>query len=101
MSAIKLFQDKKIRTFYDTINDKWFFSVIDTIEILTNTIPKRYWSDFKKKLTKEGSQLYEKIVLLKFVASDGKKYATDCLETSDLLRLIQSVLSPKAEPFKL
>ena len=76
-------------------------SVIDVIEILTgSSIPKRYWSDLKKKLTKEGSQLYEKIVQLKFEAVDGKKYATDCLVTQDLLRLIQSVPSPKAEPFK-
>lgn len=71
------------------------------IEILTgSTIPKRYWSDLKKKLTQEGSQLYENIVQLKFEASDGKKYATDCLDTLNLLRLIQSIPSPKAEPFK-
>ena len=83
------------------IRDRWYFSVIDVIEILTeSSIPKRYWSDLKKKLTKEGSQLYEKIVQLKFEASDGKKYASDCLETKDLLRLIQSIPSPKAEPFK-
>ena len=75
--------------------------MIDVIEILTgSTIPKRYWSDLKKKLTKEGSQLYEKIVQLKFEAADGKKYATDCLVTRDLLRLVQSIPSPKAEPFK-
>ena len=80
---------------------KWYFSVIDVIEVLTgSSVPKRYWSDLKKKLAKEGSQLYEKIVQLKFKAADGKKYATDCLDTQDLLRLIQSVPSPKAEPFK-
>ncbi|MGI4805924.1 MAG: BRO family protein [Janthinobacterium lividum] len=82
-------------------NTNVVFSVIDVIEILTDsTVPKRYWSDLKKKLTKEGSQLYEKIVQLKFVAADGKKYATDCLQTPNLLRLIQSIPSPKAEPFK-
>lgn len=75
--------------------------MIDVIEILTgSSIPKRYWSDLKIKLTKEGSQLYENIVQLKFEAADGKKYATDCLDTPNLLRLIQSIPSPKAEPFK-
>jgi DNA-damage-inducible protein D len=101
MKDIKLFEQKKVRSHYDAEKEIWYFSVIDVIEILTgSTIPKRYWTDLKKKLTKEGSQLYEKIVQLKFIASDGKKYATDCLETQDLLRLIQSIPSPKAEPFK-
>jgi DNA-damage-inducible protein D len=98
---IRLFEEKKVRSHYDAEDEVWYFSVIDVIEILTgSTIPKRYWTDLKKKLIKEGSQLYEKIVQLKFEASDGKKYATDCLETQDLLRLIQSIPSPKAEPFK-
>lgn len=79
----------------------WYFSVIDVIEVLTgSTIPKRYWSDLKKKLLKEGSQVYEKIVQLKFAVADDKQYATDCLSTENLLRLIQSIPSPKAEPFK-
>jgi len=83
-------------------NGEWWFSVIDVVEVLTgSSIPKRYWSDLKKKLIKEGSQLYDKIVQLKFEAADGKKYATDCLSTENLLRLIQSIPSPKAEPFKL
>ncbi len=102
MSDIKLFENKKVRSHWDLETETWFFSVIDIIEILTgSTIPKRYWSDLKKKLTKEGSQLYEKIVQLKFEAADGKKYATDCLDTPNLLRLIQTIPSPKAEPFKL
>lgn len=101
MNNIQLFEEKKVRTHYDSETETWFFSVIDVIEVLTeSTIPRRYWSDLKKKLTKEGSQLYEKIVQLKFESSDGKKYATDCLATQDLLRLIQSIPSPKAEPFK-
>lgn len=101
MSTIKLFQDKKIRTYHDEIRDQWYFSIVDTIAVLTDSsIPKRYWSDLKKKLLKEGFQLYEKIVQLKFAAADGKKYATDCAETSNLLRIIQSIPSPKAEPFK-
>jgi len=101
MSNIKLFRDKKIRTYHDEIRDQWYFSIVDTIAVLTDSsIPKRYWSDLKKKLLKEGFQLYEKIVQLKFEAADGKKYATDCAETSNLLRIIQSIPSPKAEPFK-
>jgi DNA-damage-inducible protein D len=101
MSPIKLFEQKKVRSHYDAEKEIWYFSVIDVIEILTgSTIPKRYWTDLKKKLTKEGSQLYEEIVQLKFESSDGKKYNTDCLETQKLLRLIQSIPSPKAEPFK-
>jgi hypothetical protein len=101
MSSVKLFEDKKVRTYWDAQNETWYFSVTDVIKILTgNSIPKRYRTDLKKKLTKEGSQLYEKIVQLKFEASDGKKYATDCLGTEDLLRLIQSIPSPKAEPIK-
>lgn len=102
MSNIKLFQDKKIRTYHDEIRDEWYFSIVDTIAVLTDSsIPKRYWSDLKRKLLKEGFQLYEKIVQLKFEAADGKKYATDCAETSNLLRIIQSIPSSKAEPFKL
>lgn len=101
-TAIKIFEEKKVRTLWDDEKEKWYLSVIDIIEILTgSSIPKRYWSDLKKKLINEGSQLYEKIVQLKFEASDGKKYATDCLETQDVFRLIQSIPSPKAEPFKL
>ncbi len=101
MSNIKLFESKKVRSHWDAETETWYFSVIDVIEILTgSSIPKRYWSDLKKKITKEGSQLYEKIVQLKFEAADGKKYATDCLDTPNLLRLIQSIPSPKAEPFK-
>jgi hypothetical protein len=101
MSNIKLFESTKVRTHWDAEKETWYFSVIDVVEILTgSSIPKRYWSDLKRKLTKEGSQLYEKIVQLKFDAADGKKYITDCLDTPNLLRLIQSIPSPKAEPFK-
>ena len=94
MSDIKIFENKKVRSHWDAERETWFFSVIDIIEILTgSTIPKRYWADLKKKLTKEGSQLYEKIVQLKFEAADGKKYATDCLDTPNLFRVIQSIPS--------
>jgi DNA-damage-inducible protein D len=101
MKNIKLFETKKVRTYWDENNEKWYFSVIDVIEILTNSsIPKRYWSDLKKKLTKEGSEVYEKIVRLKLLADDGKMRETDVSDTETLLRLIQSIPSPKAEPFK-
>ncbi|MDQ2862900.1 MAG: hypothetical protein M3R50_04465 [Bacteroidota bacterium] len=101
MNNIKLFENKKVRTHWDAKQEQWYFSVIDVIEILTgSTMPKRYWTDLKKKLKSEGSEVYEKIVQLKMEASDGKKYATDCLNTQDLLRMIQSIPSPNAEPFK-
>lgn len=99
--SIKLFEEKKVRSQYDEDSGKWYFSVIDVIEILTgSSIPKRYWSDLKKKLTKEGSEVYDKIVRLKMQADDGKMRETDVADTEILLRLIQSIPSPKAEPFK-
>ena len=98
MSNIKLFESKQIRSQWDVEAEAWYFSVVDVIEVLTgSTIPKRYWTDLKKKLAKEGSQLYEKIGQLKFKTEDGKMYSTDCLTTQDLFRLIQSIPSPKAE----
>ena len=102
-TSIKLFESKKIRVHWDNQSEKWYFSVIDIIETLTESKnPRRYWSDLKRKLTKEGfSQLYEIIVQLKLKASDGKKYTTDCADTEGLLRIIQSIPSPKAEPFKI
>jgi len=102
MSNIKLFEEKRVRTQWDEQQQKWYFSIIDVIEILTNsTIPKRYWSDLKKKLTSEGSETYEKIVRLKMTAEDGKNRETDTADTETLLRIIQSIPSPKAEPFKM
>ena len=99
--SIKLFESKKVRTHWDEVQEKWFFSVIDVIEILTgSSVPKRYWSDLKKKLKIEGSEVYEKIVRLKMIADDGKMRETDCADTQQLLRIIQSIPSPKAEPFK-
>jgi|SRR5690554_1400359 len=100
-NAIKIFEQKQVRTHWDEEKEQWFFSVIDVIEILTgSSIPKRYWSDLKKKLTKEGSEAYDKIVRLKMQAEDGKMRETDVADTETLLRLIQSIPSPKAEPFK-
>jgi hypothetical protein len=101
MSPIKLFEAKKVRSHYDAEKEIWYFSVIDVIQILTeSTIPKRYWTDLKKKLNKEGSEAYDKIVQLKMLAEDGKNRLTDTADTETLLRLIQSISSPKAEPFK-
>lgn len=100
--SIKLFEDRKIRAIWDENAEKWFFSIIDVIEILTgSTVPRRYWSDLKIKLRGEGFELYDKIVQLKLTSSDGKNYETDCADTELLLRIIQSVPSPKAEPFKI
>ncbi len=100
--GIVLFNQQEVRRLYDDEKESWYFSVIDVIGILADsTVPKRYWSDLKHKLKNEGSEVYEKIVQLKFIASDGKKYATDCFSTEDLLRVVQSIPSPKAEPFKL
>ena len=101
MSPVQLFEQKKVRSHYDTEKEIWYFSVIDVIQILTgSTIPKRYWTDLKKKLKAEGSEAYDKIVQLKMLADDGKNRLTDTADTETLLRLIQSIPSPKAEPFK-
>lgn len=100
--AIQLFENKKVRTIWDSEQEKWFVSIIDVIEILTETDRSRkYWSDLKNKLQKEGSQLSEKIGQLKMQAPDGKMRLTDVADTEQLFRLIQSIPSPKAEPFKL
>lgn len=101
-TQIKLFEEKKVRTLWDSEKEEWYFSVIDVIAILTDSEnPRRYWSDLKRKLNAEGSQLYADIVQLKMRAPDGKLRLTDCLTTEQLFRLIQSIPSPKAEPFKL
>ena len=100
--AIKIFEEKKVRTVWDNEQEKWYFSIIDVIEILTdNDRPRKYWSDLKSKLVKEGSELSEKIGQLKMKAGDGKMRITDVADTEQLFRLIQSIPSPKAEPFKL
>ena len=100
--AIQLFENKKVRTVWDSEQEKWFISIIDVIEILTESDRSRkYWSDLKNKIQKEGSQLSEKIGQLKMQAPDGKMRLTDVADTEQLFRLIQSIPSPKAEPFKL
>ncbi|MCD4758743.1 MAG: Bro-N domain-containing protein [Arcobacteraceae bacterium] len=101
-NSIKIFEDKKVRTQWDENEEKWYISIIDVIEILTQSDrPRKYWSDLKTKLQKEGSELSEKIGQLKMKSSDGKFYKTDVADTEQLFRLIQSIPSPKAEPFKL
>lgn len=101
-NAIRLFQDKKVRVKWDSDKEKWVFSIVDVVEILTDSPnPRRYWSDLKTKLKEEGSELYGKIVQLKLQSADGKYYSTDVADTEQLLRLVQSVPSKKAEPFKM
>src|SRR3989338_1323129 len=101
-SKVAIFEGKRIRRFWDSQKELWFFSVIDVVSALTgSTIPRRYWSDLKIKLQKEGSEVYEKIVQLKMQAADGKFYLTDAADTEVMLRIIQSIPSPNAEPFKL
>ena len=97
-----LFEGKEIRSVWDSEKEEYYFSVVDVIGALTDSnIPKRYWSDLKRKLNDEGSQLYENIVRLKLLASDGKYRETDTLDTKGIFRLIESVPSPKAEPMKV
>jgi len=101
-NTIQIFEDKRIRTAWNEETEEWYFSVVDVCEVLSGTDnPRRYWSDLKRKLATEGSELYEKIVQLKMIAADGKKRLTDVADTEQLLRIIQSIPSPKAEPFKL
>lgn len=97
-----LFENKEIRSIWDCKKEEYYFSVVDVIGALTDAkIPRNYWSDLKRRLIDEGSELHEKIVQLKMKAQDGKSRMTDTLDTKGIFRLIESVPSPKAEPFKL
>ena len=101
-TAIQIFEQKQVRTHWDEENEIWYISIIDVIEVLTGTDrPRKYWSDLKAKLKKEGSELSEKIGQLKMTAPDGKMQLTDIADTKQIFRLIQSIPSPKVEPFKL
>ncbi|MBI4645909.1 MAG: Bro-N domain-containing protein [Bacteroidia bacterium] len=102
MANIKLFQTKRVRTHWNEKEKKWYFAIIDVVEILTESQrPRKYWNDLKKKLTSEGYiEVSEKIGQLKMQAEDGKMRDTDVADTETLLRIIQSIPSPKAEPFK-
>ena len=98
-----LFEGSEIRSIWDSEKEDYYFSVVDVISALTNAnIPRNYWSDLKRKLKEEGSELHEKIVQLKLLSKkDNKNYLTDVLDTEGIFRLIESVPSPKAEPFKM
>jgi len=101
-NSIILFHEKQVRRHWDDENEIWYFSIVDVVEILTESVnPRKYWSVLKTRLKKEGSEVATNCSQLKLIASDGKKYLTDVADTESLLRLIQSIPSPKAEPFKL
>lgn len=101
-TAIKLFESKKIRSVWDDKDEKWYFSIVDVVGVLTESPnPNNYWKVLKHRLVKEGSELVTDCNQLKMQSSDGKYYKTDVADTEQLFRLIQSIPSPKAEPFKL
>ena len=101
-NTIKLFQDQRVRVHWDSEKEKWYFSIIDVIGVLTESEnPRKYWSVLKTRLKKEGSEVATNCSRLKLLAVDGKMRLTDVADTEQLLRLIQSIPSPKAEPFKV
>ena len=101
-AAIKLFEDKQVRSIWDAEQEKWFISIIDVIAVLTESIdPNAYWRKLKQRLKEEGNETVTKCHGLKMLAADGKMRMTDVADTEQLFRLIQSITSPKAEPFKL
>ena len=101
-NAIKVFEEKKVRTVWDSDKEEWYFSIVDVIAVLTDSPnPRKYWSVLKTRLKKEGSELTTNCSQLKMQSSDGKFYKTDVADVEQLSRLIRSIPSPKAEPFKL
>lgn len=101
MSSIKLFENKQVRSQWDAEREAWYFSIVDVVAVLTESPnPRKYWSVLKNRLKKEGSQLATNCSQLKMRSADGKNYLTDVADTEQLLRLVQSIPSPKAEPFK-
>ncbi|MFN0037632.1 MAG: Bro-N domain-containing protein, partial [Saprospiraceae bacterium] len=101
-NEIKIFEARKVRTLWDADQEKWYLSIVDVVGILTDSpSPNNYWKVLKNRLKKEGSQLVTKCNQLKMPSADGKFYLTDVADTEQLFRLIQSIPSPKAEPFKL
>lgn len=101
-TQIKLFEEKKVRSIWDEEEQQWYFSVIDVVEVLTESVnPRDYWFKIKKRVhSEDGVELSTICRQLKLLSSDGKKYSTDCANVKSLLRIIQSIPSPKAEPFK-
>ena len=103
-SSMQFFEDKRIRTAWDSEKEEWYFSIVDVIQVLTDNDyqgGRKYWKVLKGRLKAEGSELVSNCYQLKMTASDGKKRSTDVANTEQLLRIIQSIPSPKAEPFKL
>ena len=101
-TQIRLFEEQKVRTIWNAEEEEWYFSVVDVVAVLTESPnPRKYWSVLKTRLKSEGSQLTTNCSQLKMPAADGKMYKTDCMTTEQLFRLIQSIPSPKAEPFKM
>jgi prophage antirepressor-like protein len=101
-NKIQLFEEKKVRTVWDDETEEWYFSIVDVVGVLTDSPnPNNYWKVLKNRLKKEGSQLVTDCNQLKMQSADGKYYKTDVADTQQLFRLIQSIPSPKAEPFKL
>ena len=99
--AIKLFEERKVRTIWDDTHEKWYFSIVDAVAILTDSSnPQTYWHVLKKRLKEEGNETVTNCNALKLKAADGKMHLTDVADTEQLFRLIQSIPSPKAEPFK-
>ena len=101
--AIQLFEEKRVRTAWDTDAEKWWFSVVDVVSVLTDSdyqTARKYWKVLKGRLAKEGNETVTNCYQLKFQAPDGKMRLTDVADTEQLFRLIQSIPSPKAEPFK-
>lgn len=99
--AIKLFENKQVRVIWDAEKEKYFFSVVDVVEVLTESPrPRKYWNALKTKLKEEGDEVSQKLGQLKLQSSDGKKYLTDVADLQEILRIIQSIPSPKAEPLK-
>lgn len=100
-NKVQIFQDKKVRTHWDAEKEEWYFSVVDVVGALTDSPnPRNYWKVLKHRLKKEGNQSVTNCNQLKMVSSDGKSYKTDVADTKQLLRIVQSIPSPKAEPFK-
>ena len=101
-NAIKVFEEKKVRTVWDSDKEEWYFSIVDVVAVLTDSPnPRNYWKVLKHRLVKEGNESVTNCNQLKMLSSDGKYYKTDVATTEQLFRLIQSIPSPKAEPFKL
>ncbi len=101
-NKIKVFEKKQVRTLWNAEEEEWYFSVVDVVGVLTDSPnPRKYWSVLKNRLKSEGSELTTNCSQLKLQSADGKYYKTDCLDTSGILRLVQSIPSPNAEPFKM